>query len=1244
MKKLTVLFSACLWCAISFAGDIDKAWEALNQNDLKNAQIYLQKAKQNPQTAFDAYLTDLLVRTFNGEESHLDGFLENLYTHSDRNEYLYALWFNGAVLGEYGKKTKPHQLDLLKQLIGEAKYNSSIKSAAHYVKAMHHLFANELDKAKGEWQAMHALENWQLAGPFENISGAGFNTAFGPLEHPESAATFIGSGNMALSWFTPARMNNEGWIFTGSHIPDNTAVIYAQTFVYAPAEMKVILNAGTNCALKVWVDDDVVISESKERTTELDYYKNYCTLHKGYNRVLLQLGYVDNDHPNFIIRFTDVNLNDIKDLKTVADLQPYSKGSAVAGSKPIPHFAEQYFKNRVETDSKNLLNYIMLCQVYLRNGRYTEARQVIQKGLQLAPENTLLRFELMQCYIKAGNQTLLLQEVERLKEKSPECYLTYKLNIDKLIKEEKWDVAEEMQQKMTALYGEDENSVQVNINLLSSQKKFEEMIKAIEAAYKRYPENITFLQYMYNVKKEGLKDAKGALALYEKFLKTNYNFALHNQLASAYQALGLNGKQLDVLKSLHDAAPYDPRLSTTLSDYFFEKQHYAKALEYAEEALRLAPFVARYWNNKAIIQEQISKTDAISSYRKTLYYDRTSYDARKKLNMLEQKPDLFKSLPQNDAYAIIKNAPGIDADHNFAYLLDEKSTIVYEEGASEEYTTTVVKIYNQKGIDAWKEYYISYNSNTQSLMVEKSEVVKSNGTKVPAERNDEAIVFTGLEAGDAIYIKYRLQNYAKGRIGREFTDKYIFNAFQPCTLSRYCLITPKNYNYKTQLSNGSVQPVVQELDDYKISTWESKNIPAIKSEPLMPPLVDVATVMHISTIKDWDKVAKWYSDISYQEVADDYDLNVVYNEIFAGKSNLSQYRKAKTIYEYIVTNIRYSSVPFRQSGLVPQSISKIINTKLGDCKDLSSLFVALADKAGLQAQLVLIDTRDNGENDVMLPTMKFNHCIALLKLDSKDYFIELTDSHLPFGSMPQNLYNAASLIIPKQGDNTAMDLKPLVFAQRTEDKMIRQIDVVVTGRDAKFKIASSRTGNLTSNIRGHYSSLPADKQKEDWEQSIAGNYKNTVKLEAVSFNGLDVLTDSIKINYAYTVKNEIVEAGSMKMLKVPFVDVIASNDNLSADTRKFPVDYLNYENTDVYESNISIRLPEGQKFIEIPVNQSFTFNKSSYSIKYNKVGETLKINRTATLDRRNIMPADYEKFKKFFGDIVEAETKYIVFK
>jgi hypothetical protein len=61
-------------------------------------------------------------------------------------------------------------------------------------------------------------------------------------------------------------------------------------------------------------------------------------------------------------------------------------------------------------------------------------------------------------------------------------------------------------------------------------------------------------------------------------------------------------------------------------------------------------------------------------------------------------------------------------------------------------------------------------------------------------------------------------------------------------------------------------------------------------------------------------------------------------------------------------------------------------------------------------------------------------------------------------------------------------------------------------------------------------------------------------------------------------------------------------------------------------------------------NVDLNFKGSTYKLHYKKDGDQLIVTRIAKLNRDNIAPVDYSQFKNFFNAIVEAESKYVVFK
>lgn len=1251
LKKVLTLGCLILaFCSAVVGNDYEDAWAALHKNNITEAKALLKKAMQDPALAADAYATWLFVATFEGKEAKEKDFMPSLYQKvKDANPYLFALWFNEAVLGTYGKKTST-QMNTLEKLLSDKNINGSLKSAGRYVMSWHWYATNKMEQRYPEYEKMGAVgPMWQLVGPFDNLSGSGFDKEFGPLEHPEANATFKSANNAEIKWFLPAEMDRDGWTSIGAYLQGTTAVIYAQCFVEAPRDMKVLLNAGGTGAVKIWVNDAPVVSASKECITELDYYKHQVDLKKGYNRLLVKLAYTSTNYPNFIVRFTNNNYEAIEGLKYSSDLRPYPKqSSAVVKSTPVKHFAEAYFEEKIKADSGNIVNYLLLNETYLRNQQITESRRLLEKLIKKYSDNSLIRFALLQCYMKEQNRTMLAREIETLKAKDPDCALSIKFKINEWMDLEKYDEAEKEIDGYVSKFGEDNEILNTRIKLLSSKNKLDELVKTIKAAYKEQPGNSRVAELMYNVKTKVDQDVSGGIEVLETFLKDNYDFNIAKVLAEAYKQQGKADKQLKIYQTVAKDFPYDAELLNTVALYYYNQQNYSKAAETGKEVLRLSPYTATYWENLGFYYQNMQqKNEAIDAFKKAIYFDANKYTSREKLRELQNKPSLWKSFPEYNIDDLIKNAVDTIKDYDYHYLLNEQLGIVYPEGASEELNTLIVKINNQKGIDSWKESNITYNSNSSYLVIEKAETVKKSGTKTPAEQNNNSVVFTGLEVGDVIVLRYKLQHYPQGRLASHYSQKFIFNGFVPEITSRYALLVANNININHKTLNTNVTPVITKPEDYTLYTWQMNNVAALKSEPYMPTLGDAGYSVTVSTMPNWNIIGNWYSDLSAKRTEDDFDVQEVFNTLFPkGVAGLSQKAIAKSIYNYIESNIRYSSVSFRQSAYLPQKPGTTINTALGDCKDLSALFTALAKMANIKSNMVLVSTRDYGKHAMVLPSLEFNHCIVKTWLDGKMYYLELTDNNLPFASLPSSLYEAVSLTIPSKSDEGGnINIEPIVSPGRIKDIIKRRSTLKVNGDNIEISTDVQKSGALSSDLKYTYSDLSREKQMEEMEKTISGKYKNAVTLKDIRFKNINEPTDSLQYSYQYSVQNEVSEVGSMNMFKIPFEDVVATVDNFSANQRKFAVEYWRYEDVDEYETTVDIEIPAEYKFIELPQSQKLSFRNNKYSLEYVvKSPNHLIVKRKALLQKEDVPVGEYEQMKSFLSNIVKAESKYIAFK
>src|SRR5690606_19581127 len=154
---------------------------------------------------------------------------------------------------------------MIDHIIDDEKAHGTLVAAAHYQKGMHLLFSNEFKSAAKEYDQVGNLRDWQYVGPFENLSGSGINKDYGPLAHPEPEASFLSMTNAPVKWFTPTNEIKDGWNPVSYQFHEQTAVAYAQNFITVPEDQEVLLNAGFTGAAKVWLNDELLFADQKER-------------------------------------------------------------------------------------------------------------------------------------------------------------------------------------------------------------------------------------------------------------------------------------------------------------------------------------------------------------------------------------------------------------------------------------------------------------------------------------------------------------------------------------------------------------------------------------------------------------------------------------------------------------------------------------------------------------------------------------------------------------------------------------------------------------------------------------------------------------------------------------------------------------------------------------------------------------------------------------------------------------------
>jgi tetratricopeptide (TPR) repeat protein len=1248
-----------LLCCIAFvavttqthAGDYEKAWEALHKNDKVHAyELFRKVLKSDPAHKQNAYAALVLLESYDGRgDAFLSRYPSPFSVITDLNPYTYALWFSDGMLGPYGIK-EGKELENLNTVLTDPRFNGSLHAAAKYYKGLHYMHAGQITAAAGLYSQIGALNNWQFVGSFDNISGSGFNKDYGPLKEPNKGKGFTSYNNTSIDWFTPSITDNAGWMFVGTLFPAASSVGYAQTFVYSPAEQDAILCLGGNGSLKAWVNDKLLIAQEDELATELDKFNVRVHLKKGYNRVLVQIGFT-NPGSNFIVRLTDDKYETLKGISTSGKVETYVVDNSTDTPELLPHFAESYFKKQAEKYPNDPIYAILLAKVYNRNQQFDKSKDALFRFFEKNPGDPLLAYQYLECLSSRYDRTDISAVVEMLKQMDPDNTLVMQGHESELEDEKKWADALELVNRLEAREGQSVWTISKRMFLHANLQHVDSMVSLLKKAYEVYPDELDVVMGMYAYNQKMVRNPAEAIRILEKYAAGHNSTKILEQLAEDYFQQNEPEKGLAALRNIIQTAPYELYVYSPIITHFFAAQQYDSAIHYLEIEHSISPYNSSPLGTIATCYLQKGdKAKALDYYKQALALFAGGTTYREKIRELENKPDVFSYFPKMDYYAAINKdlkAPQ-DTAKSYYYIFDDENVVLHAEGASEQVTNTAIYINKKDAIEQWKEISIPYNSTYSDLTIIKAEVVKANGTKISAETYDNDIVFTRLEPGDVIYYNYKVSNYGIGRLGREYWDKFYFQASVPSKLARYSLMVaaPLSINYVMKNAD-EVKPVESDHEDFHMYTWEMKNVPAFKDEPYSPSLGDIGKVLHVSTVKSWDVIAEWYSDVTRQQSKENFDVLKTLQQIFpkGEASKLSNDEKAKKIYNFIEQNISYSSVAFRQGAYIPQRASKTLNTRLGDCKDVSTLFVSLARKVGLDANLVLVSTRRNGQQSMVLPSMEFNHCIARFKDGDNYRYLELTDNQLPYNALPQNDVGAQILNIPFNYD-TKESIGLLKPANKNDVSLNRQTKIQVGATDLKVKTILTVTGELASGMRSRYANKDEEEIRQALQQSAASHFKNQVSLESFDVANLDNLDDTVSIGTAYSVKNEVIGVGDINMIKPPYMDVIATSDVFSNEPRQYPFTYWLYENTDHYTSQIEMELPAGKVFDQVPADVKASFRDMKYELTYQRVAPgKLIINRRFLTNIIDDIPAsEVGQMKDFFNLIVNAEQKYISFK
>lgn len=607
---------------------------------------------------------------------------------------------------------------------------------------------------------------------------------------------------------------------------------------------------------------------------------------------------------------------------------------------------------------------------------------------------------------------------------------------------------------------------------------------------------------------------------------------------------------------------------------------------------------------------------------------------------------------------LIKTAPG-QAEYPNAgaiILLSDKTFKILSNWTAIEEIHLLVKILNDRGKEKYGEVKLGYDSTYEKIEIEYARTIKPDGKIIPVGAkhirdiseypeyplysNARLRIISMPELTKGAIIEFKAKKYINKLInGKEFCENYPIQSFEPYLNKRISLIIPTGYNANIKSYNpGYVKyklnfsPRVEKLKNGTKYTWKFKNIPEIISEPSMPPYVDITPYLSISSLDDWQEVYTWWKSLFVDKIKTDKAIEEKTEELIKDKN--TQEEKAKAIYHWVASKIRYVGVEYGEAGFEPHYAVEIFKNKYGDCKDQAMLLISMLRYAGISAYPVLVGTKGSYLLDEEFPTLIFNHAICLAKIGQKLVFLDPTAETTSFGDLPGGDQNRKVFVF--YGNEGKIQKTPLFEPEHNKARISMRIDI---HQDETI------SGTRKINTFGEYDQGERYWLKYTKPVLIKEYLKSTVnrlspggKLLNYEISDAEDLNQPIEIKMEFKGPKFLTKAGEDRL--VPPLGGFSAG-LVSREKRSYPIDF---RTLDEFEVKVKIKLPENLTVKYLPPQVYKDTPWFTYLNKYSFSQGIISFEERTIHKRILVTPKDYEEYKKICEDLARQTDKQVVLK
>jgi transglutaminase-like putative cysteine protease len=562
----------------------------------------------------------------------------------------------------------------------------------------------------------------------------------------------------------------------------------------------------------------------------------------------------------------------------------------------------------------------------------------------------------------------------------------------------------------------------------------------------------------------------------------------------------------------------------------------------------------------------------------------------------------------------------------------------------------IVKILNEDGF-RHANFIIPFDDHTEVLDL-KARSIRPDGQIIPL--NTRYVYETSLYPDYVFYsdlksLRFAMPAVEPGTIlefewelqARNFTfwTRWPFQQADPVRISRYIVRFPRSININWKSYAKDIQPeIISDGSQYVTYIWELRDAPAFRPETGMPPgMTEIPSLLFSPVgIASWDAVAGWYQHLAENRMRPDRSVTQTVDSLLTGVQKPLE--KLQVIFEFVRDKVRYLAIEIGIGGYQPHPARQVLTHLYGDCKDMATLIVAMAEAAGIDADPVLISTWQNGQMDTTLVSpAQFNHAIAVATLsDSTTVWMDPTDKQTAFGELPWYDQNRLVLVVDDDSSKALLITTP---GTGQENQSSREWNLILddSGRWAG-SVSMRFVGTPARNLRLLLRKKP-DFVHSDWcEQELLKRFPGA-DVSEYAIHGLDKINQPLQIDIHFstgicsdsTLAYTVFQPGTWSQYDW---------HRLFAPTERFSDIAIEYSLIILDEAHI--QYPVTWAMISKPASVSRSEPFGGYYFRIRADSNRIEYKRYFRISEPRIHRSQYDRFRNFLNEVAWRDCEPVI--